>query len=447
MKKIFVRTSSTLIAFLLTSIAYIDAHTAINVRTGQQFSDLQTAINAAQQNDVLGLSGTFKVTSDSFNNNQKNLTLNGVENAVLDGNQINTVFTVNDSGEPVNVVFSNLIIQNGSGVSGGGIANTSDTKNTIILKNVSVINNSASDGGGIYNNGHALLDDSKVTFNQANGTGGAGIFVSGSKSSLSTSNTKINHNTFSGFNGGGAVYANIAEGYINLSFYKTEIKENTSSNAGGGCYFGNVVAQISKSNIENNSSSNTGGGFYVTNSSLIIIDSEIEKNSTVGLFGGGIFASGSEFKIFDSKFKHNTAEIGGGLFLTSTSLQMFNSVIEKNTATNGGGGGIFLGPNSNLYLDHVKIEGNKATDGGGFYNGSGSVTFKSCEIKDNRATGVGGGLYSDSISGLIKTSVTGNNASDGGGIFNDIDAILTLIESEIKHNDPNNISGTGIIYQ
>ena len=98
--------------------------------------------------------------------NRGYLTLEGDgAGAVLDGGSTATVLTV-DPG--VTAGLTNLIVRNGNGENGGGIAN----QGMLTLFNSQVMTNTASNGGGIDNQGTLALSNSQVTYNNASQGGG-----------------------------------------------------------------------------------------------------------------------------------------------------------------------------------------------------------------------------------------------------------------------------------
>lgn len=309
-----------------TSVSALNAN-IVNMSTHVSYADLQTAIDTANSGDTLSITGT-QIGNFVIN---KDLTLKGSKNAILDGNHAGTVLSVGTINNIV-VYIDNLSIQNGHAAIGGGILNFA----TLHLNKVNVTNNTSdSDGGGIYSN--------------------------------------------------------------------------------------SILAHLSISNslIENNTAVIRGGGIYNDDGSLMIKGSEISGNTSENGDGGGIY----------NNF---------GIAIVTIS----NTKFEKNLALNGNGGAFYAKGNETAF-DHVKIKRNKALNGAGIYNTTDSILdIHHSKIEKNNASLNGGGIYN--ISGIINLShseIEHNNASEtGGGILNNGVENLHLLDSEVKHNNPNNIA-------
>jgi hypothetical protein len=121
--------------------------------SGCAFSSLQAAIDAADSGATITIcpgaySGAFTIGND--------VTLAGAgdgadatSNTILDGQQQNTVITVNQGPT---VTLRGLRIINGAALSGGGIAN----QGTLSVTGCTLTSNSAAQGGAAYNNGGTL---------------------------------------------------------------------------------------------------------------------------------------------------------------------------------------------------------------------------------------------------------------------------------------------------
>lgn len=91
-----------------------------------------------------------------------------------------------------------------------------------------------------------------------------------------------------------------------------------------------------------------------------------------------------------------------------------------------------LGPGVHLYLNGVTVQGGSATDGGGIDAGFGSLSAHSCVIRDNLASGDGGGIRALGDVTLQGSAVIGNRATDGGGLW--VAASTALTESTVSGN-------------
>ena len=165
----------------------------------------------------------------------------------------------------------------------------------------------------------------------------------------------------------------------------------------------------------------------------------IENNFSTGI-GGGMFNSGAHGAEASPTYinciiRNNVANsCGGGLAnygeLGISSPTLTDCVISGNS-TLVSGGGLY---NYSTYgigevtLENCIIEGNTALDGGGTthfsWGGTANARLTNCTIKDNIATGKGGGMVHsasfgvETVSTLTNCNVVGNYSMDqGGGVY------------------------------
>lgn len=186
-----------------------------------------------------------------------------------------------------------------------------------------------------------------------------------------------------------------------------------------------------------------GGGIVNEGSALYLNDVEIHHNIAVG--GAGIYNYEGFISLHGCKVHNNSAqEFGGGIANVAGGCDISDSTIKFNAA--GVGGGLYNtdGGVTNLYK--VKIKGNFGElFGGGIYNSIYSVLngYQS-KILENSALEAGGGLYNidDAVANLSHSKVTENfvNAANGGGGIFSNSATLTLEDTEVEDNIPNDIT-------
>lgn len=156
-----------------------------------------------------------------------------------------------------------------------------------------------------------------------------------------------------------------------------------------------------------------GGGLHISGNVEVVVAGGSISNNDVTSSGGGIFLSGSDAVI----------EIGDNAIIGSTSAVLVNSATS--------GGGIFC-ENGKVKFESVDLVGNTATSGGGIYAEQCTVSTiapqgggdRPVRIRDNEASGFGGGLYMVENSTLgfsgfpgQVTEIADNTASFGGGVF------------------------------
>jgi hypothetical protein len=417
----------------LGSVPIQVAHAA-PVQVPCNVNNLINAISSAASGDFLSLTEGCIYTLTAANNSDPILGDNGLpvitKTLTIKGNGATItraqgapkfrIFQVAHNGGDLTI--SDLTVDNGdtsgsetdfkAGV-GGGIFNLG----TLKVTNSTFSRNHASFGGGGIDNGipdeppehnpvpgNLTLSDS-VLFDNSGGIGAA--IASGATSTMNLTGCTISHNTASIAGGG---IANQSQGTGILSKCVTSGNTVTGSALLGG------------SGIDN------GGQLFLT-------DSPISGNS-VTFTGSG-----------------NQNGFGGGLLnLASGTATLTRSNVIGNSATNGGGGilnGALPGAFGTVTLTSSDVTGNSSpTVGGGIANG-GHMTLTETNVTGNNAKQDGGGIANLAVPGattvvtltLTHTNVTGNTAmGNGGGIANEqlmgatVVAILTLTHSDVTDN-------------
>ena len=303
------RSLFSLLALFFLCAAPLAAQSVVNENSGQKYTDLQTAINAANSGDTLKISGTF---TGPFVIN-KSLNIIGSRNAILDGGNAVRVLDIYSNGTIV-VLLENLTVQNGLATSGGGIRSNA----ILTLNRVAVINNTATaqGGGGIAN----------LAINPDNGDVGPG--------NLTILRSFINNNT--GPIGGGVLA--VGNGVGSVVIEESQISNNTAT-AGGGLSFTAVVSTIKNTLINNNSASDTGGGLdNFGEDATTLVGVKVVNN--IALNGGGVHNVFAALTIKNSLIANNTARVsGGGLFNDTDGVLLVNDskFILNSAAVQGGG--------------------------------------------------------------------------------------------------------------
>ena len=115
------------------------------------------------------------------------------------------------------------------------------------------------------------------------------------------------------------------------------------------------------------------------------------------------------------------------------------STLSLNDASNGGG--IYNGSGT-VMVSNSMLSGNDATYGGGIDNAGGTVTVSSSTLSGNYATpdysgrgGEGGGIYNSGGMVMISSSILSGNSSQGAGIYNDTHGTVTVKNSSRHHRE------------
>jgi hypothetical protein len=350
------------------------AGTRIRVNCTANPGALASALASASDGDTLAIRGTCTGTFEIAHS----LTLAGAGAATLDGQAAGTVLTV-DSGKTV--VIKNLIVRGGS--ASGVFAETV--------------------AGGISNLGTLTLRNSSVNANTADGDGGTGVGGILNGGTLTLWNSSVNGNS------AGAETA--VGGILNTGTVALKNSEVSGNSAGAGMG-GNAYAGIL----------NTG--------TLTLGNSSVDGNSTTGDQAhavGGISSSSGKVSLRNSSVSGNSASapstLGfavGGILNDGGMLTLRNSAVSGNSASSGGPavGGILNA--GTLTVRNSRVSGNHAAaffEAVGGISNSGMLTVRNSRVSENRAT-------------------AGFEAV--GGISNFFSGTVTLRNSRVENNIPNN---------
>jgi hypothetical protein len=321
----------TLVAIAGASLPGQSHATSLTVcPTGCQYATIQSAINRAQDNDVIYIDKGHYF--ENLNTLGKALTLWGSDNrqAIIDGNGNGTVITIpgtnsvtvrdvtimrgNGNGGGIAALFGaalnvrhSILVNNFSTLFGGGI---DFSGSSLIVFDCSVTNNAATyAGGGIeISNGMADIESSTVAQNSAGPTrSGGGIDIEDINYSATVNNTSIVDNTGGGISAVADVVAyplditnstiagNSGSGVsyvcVNIALTNVVITRNTAVDGGGingsnSCFRGSSTASMTATYVVGNSASGDGGGTYiqgpVTNGGNVVIQGNIPDNCAKG---------------------------------------------------------------------------------------------------------------------------------------------------------------------
>lgn len=231
-----------------------------------------------------------------------------------------------------------------------------------------------------------------------------------------------------------------------------------------------AVVNMSGGELSNNMAESGGAVMLWTGSTMTMTGGKMHANYAMGKpslgNGGALYLQGSTFNFKGGTLSNNVANRYGGAINTNSGATLNiegNCIIKDNRASHGGGISQEAGECS-LTLDGTGIEiiqneahghqvnisdagatsvtNNVLGNGGGVFIEKGTVSMKGAKIKNNKASGHGGGasVYVKRIHGR-KTSViieggeiSNNEAQYGGGI--DVYADFQSLKDESDKNDP-----------
>ena len=381
---------------------------------------------------------------------------------------------------------------------------------TIISQNSYFVNNSGRWGGAITTSGSSLpgkkvneLIISDSTFSKNGGLYGAGIFIQGSKFSITS--CVFDSNTASGKgnmtpndNNGAAIEVTNTDKAITGTIYKSTFTNNKAQ-YGGAIDICAGTIKITNSKFINNSADVEGGAIDINalngNPKVTISGSKFINNSAPL---GGAILNIKDLTVKGSTFINNTPNTifnwvgaGGNLNLnirTFTDLQnaiglvtgtltlnqnvamtakeaadFTNGItINKDITIDGKGhtidaknlGRIFsIGEGFTVTLTNATLINGKADKGGAIYN-DGSLTLSDVKLSDNAADGYGGAVFnngelvvSDSVFDSNDIVNRGSASVDYGGaaIYNWYDGVLTVSGSNFTNNIKNYKNGDRLV--
>ena len=381
---------------------------------------------------------------------------------------------------------------------------------TIISQNSYFVNNSGRWGGAITTSGSSLpgkkvneLSISDSTFSKNGGLYGAGIFIQGSKFSITS--CVFDSNTASGKgnmtpndNNGAAIEVTNTDKAITGTIYKSTFTNNKAQ-YGGAIDICAGTIKITNSKFINNSADVEGGAIDINtlndNLKVTISGSKFINNSAPL---GGAILNIKDLTVKGSTFINNTPNTifngvgaGGNLNLnirTFTDLQnaiglvtgtltlnqnvalttkeaadFTNGItINKDITIDGKGhtidaknlGRIFsIGEGFTVTLTNATLINGKATEGGAIYN-DGSLTLSDVKLSDNAADSYGGAVFNNGHL-VVGNSVFDSNdivnrgsaSVDYGGaaIYNWYDGTLTVSGSNFTNNIKNYKNGDNLV--
>ncbi|TDT15391.1 CSLREA domain-containing protein [Ilumatobacter fluminis] len=375
--------------------------------------------------------------------------------ATIDTDWLDRGFDVAESG---NLVLSGLSIINGYAPggadpvvgSGGAIANAGSTT----LQIVSFVGNRAegpaASGGAILNTGELSVWFSTFDGNRATRAGGA-IEANGGTTNI-VGSTFVENTTGPEPGNGGAFHLT-GEGQVTVS--GSTFRGNTATAEGGALWnsaSGTMV--VANSSIDGNTASGAeadqgGGGVFNDGGTMTISGSTIFGNIADGEAGsgGGVLNNDGTVDIESTDIVGNTSNrAGGGIEANvgTTDLDFVRLEANRTGSAPGNGGGFHItGAGNSDIRNSTVIRNEAAAEGGGLWNGVGTMTVVDTQVSFNTAAGPaadqgGGGLFNAGGTlvvdgGSIDENTATGEAGSGGGILND-QGTLEVTGTEIADN-------------
>ena len=207
-----------------------------------------------------------------------------------------------------------------------------------------------------------------------------------------------------------------------------------------------------------------GGGINVDGGTLNTNNLTIENNEASSSGGGiGTSSPGSQSATLDltqTFITGNTAQdgSGGGVYLILGSLTIDQAVFQSNsantTAAFGRGGAIYCGIGTMTTISSTTFVQNQAgDDGGAIYNLDADLTISNSDFggpsQGNTAVNFGGaisfaGSSTQRTLNISNTTFRENSSEQGGGVHQDMESTLNISTSTFKSNSATAGSGGGM---
>lgn len=376
------------------------------------------AIDKASGGDIIHVQAGNYVEIDSGDPTigvvvDKDLTIEGVGDARIDGDGLRTVVSISPG---TSAVMTNLTIHNGGGEAIGGIVVNAGS--TLTLTDSIVRNNEPSIGplgpglyntGGILNQGTLTMSRVEVMFNNAFEPTGSEAW-------------------------GGGIHNRGT-----LTMTDSTVAMNYADNRAAGLYNeAGATATLIDSMVDDNM--HTGG---IWNEGMLVLDGTNVRANTIG---------GTLYDLCAGIGNYGILEMTDGVVADNASLTYYAGICNLDSGSTATINGTIIIENigsgvvnyGTMDLTGVDIGAN--TTGGGFNYLT--MTISESIVHDNVMTPKAGGLWN--VSGtldIVNTTFSGNQVTMwGGGLMNNMDAVVTIVGSTFSGNSAD-IRGAGIMNQ
>jgi predicted outer membrane repeat protein len=177
---------------------------------------------------------------------------------------------------------------------------------------------------------------------------------------------------------------------------------------------------------------------------LIMNSVSVTGGRTAGQ-GGGILDAGTLI-VDEGTFSGNTAANGGAVSISAGATARITDALFAGNTTTGVGGGAIINFGT-LTLNGSILTGNTAPINGGALNTqpAGTSRISQSTFTRNTSGGLGGAISNLGTTSLFGSTVRLNKGSGGGGIANGSPGTVTLRDTNVVANTPDNCNPTGTI--
>nr|WP_143543835.1 choice-of-anchor Q domain-containing protein [Rhodopirellula sp. MGV] len=372
---------------------------------------------------ILNLGGMLSVNETVIGGNTANRAGGGIEVTADSATWLTDVtLGSNDTGSTGNSVSGNANPGNGGGlhISGNGV---------VTILGGLVAGNTAVEGGGLWNSPSGLLTLTSVSLENNSAIRGGGVFTQPSTTGATTIiNSNLVNNQATGdevTDGGGGIH-----NQGTLSIIASNLSGNIANGAagsGGGIANAGELS-ITSSTLDQNIANRAGGGIEALDGSTTSLNGVDLTDNVAGPDGaaapgngGAVHVSGAgNVSIIDGLIANNVAaREGGGLWNGSGTMSVSGTRLEANVAAGDAaddGGGALFNNGGTLIITDAIIQLNQATgasgSGGGLLNLGGTVVMTDTSFSQNTANRAGGAIEvtSGSSTSLLRTNLVNNVA-------------------------------------
>lgn len=324
------------LALILSAVSF--SALAATETTVSNVEELLTAIENANEGDVISLSGTIEISeSTTVGAADKKLLLCGENGSIAKIVILDTIPAEAD------VAFQNLTFA-GSSSEASGIAIHQLGDCVVTVSDSTFLYTSGAEAESAYYAKAGTAIFSNCTFEGCKGING-GCIKSEEEASLYISGSNFSANVAQEC--GGSIYANGC-----LSLESSNFRNGSAGTLGGAIY------AVSTLNVSDSSfygcTAQSGGSIYCTSNSACI-ESTTFDSGYASENGGHIY--GQTFQISSCQMSGGTAELDGGSIYALSDLKLTGSAITSNRAVRSGGG---VYSQQNATVQDCKIFNNRA---------------------------------------------------------------------------------------
>lgn len=280
-----------------------------------------------------------------------------------------------------------------------------------------------------------------ISGNAAPKANAGGVLLQSKGSTFNLKGGAISNNTCAV--GGGAIY--VAKDSI-LNMTGGTITGNEAKQAGA-IFCQKGEANITGGKIYGNKATALAGALLVNGDIGVMTVKNVDIHSNTAPSAGAVEAQNfGTINMENCKVRDNSSvNMAGGIYIDKVSFGNLKDVqIYNNNCTDGGGGGMALAVGATVKADNITVENNRATGiGGGIYN-RGRLELNGSVVRANSTTGNGGGIGTFKTSAIplskdaglfVKNSqIIDNRAVKGAGLYLHVGCISELADVTVEKN-------------